>query len=41
MFDDSVTAIGEAQAKQKLPMLINSDTDNAYRYGKKIEKRSN
>ncbi len=32
VFDDSVTAIGEAQAKQKLPMLINSDTDNAYRW---------
>lgn len=32
VFDDSVTAAGEAQAKQKLPQIGFSTTDDAYRW---------
>ncbi len=32
VFDDSITAVGEAQAKQKLPQVSSSGTDNAYRW---------
>jgi len=32
VFDDSVTAAGEAQAKQKLPQIAASTDDNAYRW---------
>jgi len=32
VFDDSVTAAGEAQAKQKLPQIASSTDDNAYRW---------
>jgi hypothetical protein len=32
VFDDSVNAVGEAQAKQKVPLIIGSANDNAYRW---------
>jgi hypothetical protein len=32
LFDDGITAIGEAQAKQKVPFVGSASSDNAYRW---------
>ncbi len=32
LYDDSVTAVGELQARQKLPFISSSNQDNAYRW---------